>query len=46
MTELLDPGRRRASDTYTQFQELCVRGFLAVRGVALWAGPSWGATLV
>ena len=31
MTELLDPGRTRASPQYAQFEELCVRAYLAVR---------------
>ena len=30
MTQLLDPGGGRASPTFRRFQELCIRGFLAV----------------
>lgn len=30
MTELLDPGGTRASPNFRRFQELCVRGYLAV----------------
>ena len=31
MTQLLDPGGARASAPFRRFQELCIRGFLAVR---------------
>ena len=31
MTQLLDPGGRRNSPQFHLFQDLCVRGFLAVR---------------
>ena len=31
MTQLLDPGGGRASTHFCRFQELCIRGFLAVR---------------
>ena len=31
MTQLLDPGGTRASDTFRRFQELTVRGFLVAR---------------
>eukprot|EP00891_Asterochloris_glomerata_P007299 jgi/Astpho2/7299/e_gw1.00113.17.1_t len=34
MTQLLDPGGRRTSPQFHLFQDLCVRGFLAARGVA------------
>ncbi len=30
MTELLDPGNTRNSATFLEFQEICVRGYLAV----------------
>jgi phosphatidylinositol 4-kinase len=31
MTELLDPGGSRESPNFRRFQELCVKGYLAVR---------------
>jgi phosphatidylinositol 4-kinase A len=31
MTELLDPGNTRTSASFIEFEELCIRGFLAVR---------------
>ncbi|BDA51126.1 phosphatidylinositol 4-kinase alpha [Coccomyxa sp. Obi] len=34
MTLLVDPGGTRASREFRHFQDLCVRGFLAARGVA------------
>lgn len=34
MTELLDPGNTRKSAHFLQFQELCVKGYLASRTVA------------
>ncbi|KAK9849792.1 hypothetical protein WJX84_000135 [Apatococcus fuscideae] len=34
MTQILDPGARRSSATFQEFQELCIRGFLVARGVA------------
>ncbi|KAK9840723.1 hypothetical protein WJX81_000166 [Elliptochloris bilobata] len=34
MTQLLDPGGSRASAPFRRFQELCIRGYLAARGVA------------
>ena len=33
MTQLLDPGGGRASAPFCRFQELCIRGFLAVRAL-------------
>ncbi|KAK9821480.1 hypothetical protein WJX74_000721 [Apatococcus lobatus] len=34
MTQILDPGARKSSATFQEFQELCIRGFLVARGVA------------
>lgn len=34
MTQLLDPGARRASSYFHMFEELCVRGYLVARTVA------------
>ncbi|KAF5834125.1 kinase-like domain-containing protein [Dunaliella salina] len=34
MTQLLDPGANRSSATWTEFEELVVRGYLAARTVA------------
>lgn len=30
MTQILDPGARKSSATFIEFQELCIRGFLVV----------------
>jgi len=30
MTQILDPGARKSSATFQEFQELCIRGFLVV----------------
>jgi hypothetical protein len=32
MTQLLDPGHTRTSAVWARFEELCVRGYLAVGG--------------
>ena len=39
MVQLMDPSGTRASSHFKYFEELCVRGYLAVSGVAagLWA---------
>jgi len=34
MTQILDPGSTRASPTFRQFEDLCVRGYLTARTVA------------
>jgi hypothetical protein len=31
MTQLLDPGNTRTSAVWARFEELCIRGYLAVR---------------
>ena len=39
MTQLLDPGGRRTSPQFHLFQDLCVRGFLAVKTACKWRLP-------
>jgi phosphatidylinositol 4-kinase A len=34
MTQLLDPGNTRSSPQFLRFQELCIKGYLAVRSAA------------